>query len=416
MRHSRIGRKRKNCCASFSVKKRILFVAEAVTLAHVGRPLALCQGLDRSEFDRFIACDNSHHHFAEGLGATCLPLHSISGNDFLLALARGAPVYDAKTLTGYVENDLELLQEVKPDLVIGDFRLSLSVSARLAGIPYAAICNAYWSPYYQPRYVVPSLPVSRILPIPLANLLFNLARPLAFALHAQPLNRVRRHFGLTSLGGDLRRTYTDADLVLYADVPELFPLRSPPANHKFLGPIIWSPSVELPEWWENLPDERPVVYVTLGSSGNEKLLPPMISALGAIDASFIVATAGGHKPGDSPRNVYFSAYLPGDLAAARSALVICNGGSPTSQQALMAGVPVLGIAGNLDQYLNMQAIMAIGAGELLRADRFDVKTFARKVAAMLASSEQRACASKVAGWFTAYPAKQRFAEFIREVN
>jgi UDP:flavonoid glycosyltransferase YjiC (YdhE family) len=37
-------------------RKKILFVAEAVTLAHVGRPLALAQMLDRQRYDVHFAC------------------------------------------------------------------------------------------------------------------------------------------------------------------------------------------------------------------------------------------------------------------------------------------------------------------------------------------------------------------------
>jgi UDP:flavonoid glycosyltransferase YjiC (YdhE family) len=47
---------------------------------------------------------------------------------------------------------------------------------------------------------------------------------------------------------------------------------------------------------------------------------------------------------------------------------VCNGGSPTCQQALANGVPVIGIASNLDQYLNMDYIERFGAGKLIRSD------------------------------------------------
>jgi UDP:flavonoid glycosyltransferase YjiC (YdhE family) len=47
--------------------------------------------------------------------------------------------------------------------------------------------------------------------------------------------------------------------------------------------------------------------------------------------------------------------------------VVTNGGSASSYQALAAGVPVLGIPSNLDQYLSMHAITAAGAGLMLRS-------------------------------------------------
>lgn len=60
-------------------------------------------------------------------------------------------------------------------------------------------------------------------------------------------------------------------------------------------------------------------------------------------------------------------YVPGQAAAARADLVICNGGSATVYQALAAGTPVLGIPSNLDQYLMMEYVRRSGAGDYLRA-------------------------------------------------
>ncbi len=39
--------------------------------------------------------------------------------------------------------DLALLEEIGPDLVIGDFRLSLGISCRVLGIPYVSLVNAH---------------------------------------------------------------------------------------------------------------------------------------------------------------------------------------------------------------------------------------------------------------------------------
>jgi len=103
-----------------------------------------------------------------------------------------------------------------------------------------------------------------VLPVVLADRLFNLVRPLAFALHSRPLNRVRRDHHLPSLGRDLRRIYTDADYVLYSDIPEMFPAHELPLSHSYLGPVTWSPPTELPSWWDSLPVARDIVYVTLG--------------------------------------------------------------------------------------------------------------------------------------------------------
>jgi UDP:flavonoid glycosyltransferase YjiC (YdhE family) len=53
--------------------------------------------------------------------------------------------------------------------------------------------------------------------------------------------------------------YTDADHVLYPDVPDLIPTTNLPNTHSFIGPILWSPSVAPPEWWDKLPRDRPII-------------------------------------------------------------------------------------------------------------------------------------------------------------
>jgi UDP:flavonoid glycosyltransferase YjiC (YdhE family) len=396
-------------------RKKILFVAEAVTLAHVGRPLALAATLDRQRYDVHFACAPGYDMFFRDSHVNSWKVNSISSARFLAALAAGKPVYDAATLQQYVQDDMRLLQAVRPDVVIGDFRLSLSVSARLSEVPYVGLINAYWSPYVEPHYSVPAIGLARVLPIPLADSLFRMARPMAFALHSVPLNRVRRAYRLPSLGYDLRRVYTDADYMLYADIPEMFPSHDMPATHSYLGPVIWSPPTDLPPWWDSLPAARPVVYVTLGSSGQGALLPKVLQALAPLPLTVIAATAGNIDPGLLPSNARVAAYLPGTLAARRSGLVVCNGGSPTSQQALAAGVPVLGIAGNLDQYLNMHGVVAAGAGALLRSDRLNEDQLRDAALGLLERADTRAAAGKVAQQFLRYDAGARLSILLSQI-
>jgi len=227
----------------YGARKKILFIAEAVTLAHVARPLVLSSMVDTTRFDVNFASDVRSKWLLADFRGQFFPLPSISSDEFLVALKRGTPLYSDKILESYVRDDLKLIDEVRPDVVVGDFRLSLSISARLAGVPYLSICNCYWSPFWRPqRYTVPDLPLlTGYLPLRLADALFQLGRPIAFARHCGPLNRTRRRHGLPSLGDDLRQIYCDADQVLYADVPDLFPDVSLPAAHRFVGPLLWSP-------------------------------------------------------------------------------------------------------------------------------------------------------------------------------
>jgi UDP:flavonoid glycosyltransferase YjiC (YdhE family) len=203
--------------------------------------------------------------------------------------------------------------------------------------------------------------------------------------------------------------------MLYADIPELFPAHELPPNHSYLGPVIWSPTMDLPVWWDSLPKDRPIVYVTLGSSGQGDLLPRVLQTLAPLPLTVIAATAGRSDTGPLPSNAHVQAFLRGEAAARRASLVICNGGSPTSQQALAAGVPVLGIAGNLDQFLNMHGIVAAGAGQLLRGDRLSKDGLRRAVTELLEQPAAHMAAERIAQLFRRYPAPARLAALLEQM-
>lgn len=360
-------------------KLRILLLAEAVTLAHVARLVTIGQYLHESGHVVQLSTDPRYNRAILPLPFDVAPVSTIPGEQFHRAISRGSPIYSEADLDSYVRNDLRLIEEFRPDLVIGDFRISLAASARVARVPYVSITNAYWSPYARIRYVVPDIPITRIFGVSIAQKLFDLARPFAFSLHAKPLNRILRKHGQAALPSDLRHTYTDADYTLYADVAEIVPTQAMPSNHRFVGPIAWAPSGPLPDWWGRWPPDQPIVYVTLGSSGRPELLLVVLEALAKLPVTAIAATAGRELPHRLPENACVAPFLPGDLAAEVSSIVICNGGSPTSYQGLAKGKPVIGLASNMDQYLNMSLVEDTGAGRLVRGASADAALVRRTV-------------------------------------
>ncbi len=182
-------------------------------------------------------------------------------------LERGRRLYDCDVLRGYVEEERQIIDRVRPALVVGDFRLSLAVSAALSGVRCAMLINAYWSPYgVRASFPVPDHPIVRLLGFasPSAT---SRAVGAAFAYFAAPVNELRESYGLPRVDS-LLGALTQGDLVLYPDIPELCPTHDLPGHHHYLGYVPWAPDVALP------PDFRaeaeggiPLVYVTLGSSG-----------------------------------------------------------------------------------------------------------------------------------------------------
>lgn len=389
-----------------------MFIAEAVTLAHVARLVALADALPADRYTVTLATDPRYDHLLGRLPYPVERIRTIPGERFFKALQNGTPIYDTATLESYVEEDSRLLAAYQPDLVVGDFRLSLDVSAKLAQVPYATVTNAYWSPYAQIAYPVPELPITRLFGVLAGQMLFDLFRPLMSRLHAGPLNELRRHHGLKPLPPDTRVVYTHADHTLYADLAELVPMQGLPANHRFLGPVLWSPSRGLPSWWNEVPSNQPVAYVTLGSSGESDVLPAILDAVAALRIPAMVATAG--KPSNlvPPANVWLADYLPGEAAAARASVVICNGGSPTCYQALAAGIPIVGIPANLDQYLNMSLVERARAGLLVRAGQATAARLRSAITQALNTTSVRDGAKALQRAVLANPAGRTFTSFL----
>jgi len=117
-----------------------------------------------------------------------------------------------------------LAERVTPDIVIGDMRPSLSISARMERTLCAVMMNAYWSPYATRRSIMPAVPITRIVPPRWLGPLYRLTEPLAFAWMRE-MQRVLKPDGLLlvtthgeayldELTDDERRLFHQARLVV----------------------------------------------------------------------------------------------------------------------------------------------------------------------------------------------------------
>jgi UDP:flavonoid glycosyltransferase YjiC (YdhE family) len=404
-----------------AARARILFVAEAVTLAQVVRLYVLARSLDPRRYEVHFASARFDERVFGGQasadGFRRWPISSLAPEVVDRLVASGKRIYDERTLAGYVEEERTLLRAVRPALVVGDLRLSLAVSAPLESVPHAALINAYWSPHaVRDGFPLPDHPIVRLLGERVAARYFPVALPKVFDHFARPVNQLRRRHDLPPVGS-LPEALLHGDYTLFPDVPELVPTQGSPARHRYLGPVLWAPEVEPPAWWDSFNPARPIVYVTLGSSGRVDRLPLVLEAIGALGLQAMVATAGraAIDAGRLPPGVHAADLLPGDRAARRAHLVISNGGSSTGYQALAEGRPVIGIASNLDQYLAMSAIEKTGAGRLLRAGSLTTEIVRAAIAALLDDPAAQVAARGLSASFARWDAAARFRGFVDEV-
>lgn len=399
-----------------SARKRVLFIAEDITLAQVVRLVTLARSLDPEAYDVHFACARFDELIFGGLTATRHPIYTVDAKVAFARLERGQRLYGTGVLARYVEEELALFRAIRPDVVVGDLRFSLSVSAPHAGIPLLSLINAYWSrAMIRSRFPLPEHPIVRLLGQRLATEYFPRALPWVFAHFAAPVNRLRKRYGLAPIG-DLIDLLMYGDRTLFPDVPLLTPLADPPPHHVFLGPVLWSPPLPPPAWWSALEGCDSSAYVTLGSSGRLDRLPKTLAGLQRLGIPLMVATAGRVAREQLPNEVYSAPFLPGSEAARRANLVVCNGGSSTAYQALAEGKPVLGVASNLDQYLAMTAIEDVGAGILLRGDSLHADAVEAAARTLLDEPSYALAAQRVARELASYDSAARFRGVLASLS
>ncbi|HEY0038061.1 MAG TPA: glycosyl transferase family 1, partial [Longimicrobium sp.] len=352
-------------------RRRVLFIGELITLSHMVRPAVLAATLDPERYEVFFACDPRNlGMLAKPHPFHFIPLKSRLAMKSMEALSYGRDtLYDYATVNQYVREDLQLLSRYHPDVVVGDMRQSLVVSSRLSGVPFVNIMNAHWHPWSPTRYESAVNPLAGLLGEAWGELVFNGLLNMAMPFSTLAINMVGLQYGLPVVGVDFKSVFSYGDYTAFPDLPELSPLDRLPENAAYVGPCLWGPDVPEPAWWGAVPEDRPIVYIGLGSSGQPRLLPTVIRALADLPVTLLVATAGRTDLGPQPENVFVADYLNGMEAARRAVLTICNGGSMPAQQSLGVGTPVLGIPSNQDQVGWMRILMERGAGEMIPESR-----------------------------------------------
>lgn len=397
------------------IRKKIIFFSHAVTMAHFTRPLSWIENLDQSQYDIYLATSCAFKKLCPA-GVTFLKATCIDSFAFAKSVNKGGLIYDKKTFESHVSEDLRILDQIGPDLVIGDFRHSLSVSCRLKKIKYINLTNAYWEPDTRMPYPMPEIPIVRLLGERLANLLVKPFLPLALKINFfKMVFEIRKSLKTANLHfSDYRQIITDGDITVYADTPMLVPLKSYQPNKKYIGPLIWSSSAPQPVWWPKLKMNRKHIFLSLGSSGDARLLPMIINALARMDVEIIVALAGQKVDLPSYTNVYCADYLPLTEVLRNASIVICNGGSPMSHAALACGTPVLGIIFNNDQLLNMSHVQNRNAGLMLRYWNLSENKIKEAVQIIFNEKKYRAAAQTIKKEFDNFDVHNKLRNIIED--
>jgi len=347
-----------------------LFVPFAPSLAHVSRCLALAEAWQANGHTAIFAIGSEQAATVRNAGFETRPVPEVPG--LVFRTDQGFRWLTHEYFAQNIQAEQTILAEVKPDLVVFDFRFTTSSSTRLAHLPSVSLLHGNALRLARqpgetarlllgepgPAHGIRALRLRlmrRLFPIVFQLVLRTVARRFAPILKVHGLSPVNSPFDLL-LG----------DEILLADIPDLLPPEIP-SNCHVVGPLMWS-GWDQPAPWLDEFDARPIVYVTMGSTVEaQSTLVKIIEALRDAPYNIVVSTGSLSLPAnfDLPPHVRVFPQVPGAAVMRRSAAVVHHGGHETLMQALAAGAPSLILPANLDQILVAQQAQALGIGRSL---------------------------------------------------
>ena len=370
--------------------RKVLVMPDGNWLSHVSRTLEVAKALlELGGYEIVFAGDGEYMRLPRECGFEVRHILTHDADHVMRCSRSGrANWWDYPTLAAHVEADLEIFKQEKPDLVLGDFRLSLSTSCELAEIPLAVILNAAWTDYYSARVRAPEhLWVTRALGRWLTTRLFPLVKNAILRLDSRPFRKYRQEHGLSP-----RHNIWDVwrgDLNLIVDTPDYGPTEKLPDSFKYIGPIVWEPDIPPPPWLDRLDPERPTIYFTMGSTGFPHFFELAVDLFGGSEYQGVMTTAGMTQFNTLPDNFFVVDYAPGSVLMKQSDVVVCQGGNGTIYQALGHGVPIIGIPTMHDQEFNLDRVVALGAGIHLSELQFRPEHLKQAVEKILSDDRYR---------------------------
>lgn len=294
--------------------------------------------------------------------------------------------------------------EVQPDLLLVDANCwGASALAEAQGrkwamfLPYCLPVPGPDVPAFGPGFAPPTGWLTR-----LRDRVVAAASDLAAAPVLRGLDVLRADLGVPPLGR-MRAIFDRPDVLLYRTAePFEYPRASWPAPVRAIGPGLWAPPGEVPDWLHALPHPRVLVSVSTELQEDGAIIETALAALAEEPGSILVTTAALDParftpPHDRTRIVRFLSHAE---IIPHVDLVVTHGGMGTTQRALAAGKPLVVVPWGRDQSESARRVEICGAG--CRVPR------SRLTAARLRTAVREA--------LTRQPAAERVARAFREAG
>jgi UDP:flavonoid glycosyltransferase YjiC (YdhE family) len=281
-------------------------------------------------------------HKAMGLPPTIVSLAEV-------LLAGG--YLEADGIRGLVSGWRDMFTMLKPDLLVADYAPTAVLAARSLGLRSITLGLGFYMP--PQGQALPSLRDWEA--VPAARLAAAEARVLTSANAVlAPFNRKPFRRVSELLLGDVPLLCTWPELDHYAR-------GALPTGGRWFGPNFLPATGQAPHWPAGI-GPKVFAYLKSGHPDHEALLQALV-AEGCRTLCYLPEVAAGKAPPVVSALIHYAAGpVSLDQAYKDCALCICHGGEGTFVQALLAGVPVLLLPMQVEQFLISRRVAQSGAG------------------------------------------------------
>ena len=219
-----------------------------------------------------------------------------------------------------------------------------------------------------------------------------------------------------------------SDLTLVNDLPDYYDASVFPENILFTGPVFSraasheSVSPGINEVFDPA-SARPRIYCALGSSGTKKQLLEIVKVFTegeGLGWNAVILSPSSVCPIEEARaalgtrkGVYITdEFVPAQKVNSMADAVICHGGQGTVQTALASGTPLVGVAMQQEQFINLCNVAAYGAAVRVSLSRWNAKNIRKAMSKVLSDSQFKQAALRLKERVSAMDGQKKSAEII----
>nr|WP_063791944.1 nucleotide disphospho-sugar-binding domain-containing protein [Nonomuraea pusilla] len=322
-----------------------------------------------------------------------------------------------------VEGERKALEALRPDVVLHGFWPFGNIAARLLGIRTMCFLPIPLDPASVAGGLLRDLPdvvpVLPRLPRPVRETIVRMVPAgVKTGLGAFTQRRLSEAIAACGWPGEPPRTIFEmlrADLTLVNDLPEFYADCVVPGHMAITGPLFApgapgdGPAALDPALRAVLTagDDVPVIFCTMGSSGTKDAFLEAVRAVAGTAGdpwNAVILASPSVCPieearaqvAERPGVVITDAFVPAPTVNALADLVVGHGGQGTVQTALAAGTPIIGVAMQVEQQINLDHVAARGAGIRIPARRWRAPVIREAVKTVLGTPSYRRRAGDLA--------------------